>query len=187
MRRSPIALAVATVSLFALAPSPSGAADTPGPNPGPRSPDDVHCLAEIDLTFSPGISMTPSSGTFTTGGETGTNRCDGPINGYMPTGPATRGEDGRYGVEGPSSCTNPSGVGEWTIVFTMPTTGGRQHVEFPVRGPYGPLKGGGVFGGTFTGEGMYGHYAVSVLEGDCVTTPITKVHLDCDEWIIAKR
>jgi hypothetical protein len=185
MRRSLIFAAITAVAILPLGSHPAGA-DMPGADPGPRSPHDVHCLAKLDVTISPGLSMSPTSGTFTSGGETGTNRCDGPINGYMPTGLATRGEDGRYGVEGPSSCMSQSGVSEWTIVFTVPTTGGPQHVEFPVRGTYGPLHGGGVWGGTFTGEGMYGHFTGTVLQGNCVTEPITKVHLDCDEWIIAK-
>lgn len=186
MRRSLVCVAV--ISAFTVLPLGAGpvGADLPGPPPTPRSADDVHCLAKLNVVLSPGIGMTPASGTFSSGGETGTATCDGPVNGYMPTGVGTRGEDGRYGVEGPSSCTDLSGVGEWTIVFTIPTTGGSEHVEFPVRGPYGPLQGGGVMGGTFSGEGMYGHYTATVLEGDCVNSPITKIHLECDEWIIAK-
>jgi len=185
MRRSPFALVIATVSLFALAPTPARAA-VPGTDQGPRSPKDIHCLAKLDVTLSPGISMTPSAGRISSGGETGTNACDGPINGFTPTGVATRGEEGRYGVEGPSSCMNPSGVAAWTIKFTVPTTGGPQHVEFPVRGTYGPLQGGGVYGGTFSGDGMYGHFTIRPVKGDCVTSPITLAHLECDEWIVAR-
>jgi hypothetical protein len=155
-----------------------------GASPARAADRDTHCLARFDVTLAPGLSMTPSSGTLTTGGETGTNSCDGTVRGFTPTGTATRGESGRYGVEGPSSCTDPAGVAEWTITFTVPTTLGPRHFEFPVRGPYGPLKGDGVYGGTFTGKEMHGHYTVTVLQGDCVTSPITKVHLECDEWIV---
>ena len=190
MRRPLTALAVTAAALTAVvvvpfAASPAGA-QLPGSDPGARSPKDTHCLARFDVTLSPGLSMTPSSGTLSTNGETGTNSCNGPINGFNPTGPGSRGEAGRYGVDGPSSCMHPDGGAAWTITFTMPTTGGPQHLEFPVRGTYGALQGGGLYGGTFSGDGMYGKFRVTVLEGDCTTKPITKVHLDCDEWIVAK-
>src|SRR5207245_2369082 len=42
------------------------------------------CRFEVDATLSPGLSRTPNSGTFTSGGETGTISCDGAVNGEQP-------------------------------------------------------------------------------------------------------
>jgi hypothetical protein len=158
----------------------AGSPDSPDPN-------DTHCLAEFDLTFSPGLSMSPSSGTFTSHGETGTNVCDGTINGHQVTGVGTRGEDGHYGVDGPNTCADPNGEGDFTFSFTQPTTGGPQHVSGTVKLKYGVLQGDGPLGGTFVGERMYGKFQVTVLEGDCVTAPITRVHLRCDEWVVEPK
>ena len=51
---------------------------------------------------------------------------------------------------------------------------------------YGPLQGGYPYGGTFTGQRMYGKFEVTPIEGDCVTTPVTRVHLRCDEWVVTE-
>lgn len=161
--------------------APAGAAERTADNP---DPNDTHCLAEFDLTASPGVSHTPSTGTLTTHGETGTNTCDGPINGKQVTGTGTRGEDGRYGINGPISCTKLDGQSFLDFSFTMPTREGPQHVTGTFIATFGPLQGGGVFGGTFTGDRMYGKFTVTPVEGDCVTAPITKMRLHCDEWVI---
>jgi hypothetical protein len=171
---------IATVFVLALLGAlPLGAAPA-----GASDATDTHCLAEFDVILDPGISMSPASGTFTTNGEVGWIRCDGPVDGYQPTGIGTRGEAGRYGVTGPNSCSNLNGESEWTISFTMPTTAGKLHLDHLVRGPYGPLQGDGLIGGTFTGDGMYGKYHVTPVEGDCATSPWTKLHLVCDEWLV---
>ena len=188
MRRSPIALAVAIVSFLALAPSPAGAiADPPGMGPPARSAKDTHCIAEFDITFVPGFSQTPTSGTFTTGGDTGTMVCDGQVNGYKVTGTGTRGEWGRYGVDGPNSCRHMQGKGDETWSLTMPTTGGPQHLTDFATVEYGPLQGGGLLGGTLESKRMYGTFQVTPLDGDCVTRPVTRAHVRCDEWIVEGR
>ncbi|MGH9009849.1 MAG: hypothetical protein ACRDYF_08400, partial [Acidimicrobiia bacterium] len=167
--------------LMPLGTSSAGAVQGTPENP---NPNDTHCLAEFDLTLSPGISMTPASGTATSHGETGTNTCDGPINGKQVTGVGSRGEDGRYGIDGPNNCTDLDGVSEWVFSFTMPTTDGPQKVMGTFVATYGPLQSGGLYGGTFTGDRMYGKFTATPIEGDCVTTPITKVRLHCDEWVV---
>jgi hypothetical protein len=166
-------------SLTPLAADPSGAAQGTPDHP---NPNDTHCLAEFDLTFSPGVSMSPSSGTATSHGETGTNRCDGPINGKQVTGVGTRGEDLRYGVRDSGTCSG--GETDVTFSFTMPTADGPERVVSTFVAKYGPLKGGSAFGGTFTGPRMYGKFTVTLIEGDCITKPVTKIRLHCDEWVI---
>src|SRR5947199_8774902 len=71
------------------------------------------CRFEVDASLSPGLSRTPSSGTFTSGGETGTVTCDGAVNGEQPTGAGTMGTDGRYGLAGGGdSCRSAPGAGD---------------------------------------------------------------------------
>jgi hypothetical protein len=144
----------------------------------------THCLAEFDLTLSPGFSMTPSTGTFTSNGETGTITCDGPVNGKPVTGTGTRGEVGRYGLDGPNSCSKPDGTGDETFSLTVPTASGPQHVSDFATLTYGAFQGGGVLGGTLKSNRMYGTFNVTPMVGDCVTAPITKMHVRCDEWIV---
>jgi hypothetical protein len=176
------AVALALVGPVPLHPTSAGAA---GGTPEQPNTKDTHCLAVFDLTFSPGISMSPSSGTATSHGETGTNRCDGPINGKQVTGPGTRGEDLRYGVRDSGTCSG--GKSDVTFSFTMPTADGVERVVSTFVAEYGPLQGGGAYGGTFTGERMYGKFTVTAIEGDCVTKPITKVRLHCDEWVVNEK
>src|SRR5258706_9801284 len=55
------------------------------------------CAFEADVSLSPGLSRSPSSGTFTTKGESGTLDCQGDVGGGQPaTGRGTFGADGRY-------------------------------------------------------------------------------------------
>lgn len=158
----------------------AGAAERSAENP---NPNDTHCLAEFDVVLSPGLSGIPSSGTLTTNGETGTITCDGPINGYQAVGLGRRGEVGHYGTEGPDTCAS-GGEAEVSFSFTIPTTGGDQQVVGTFTVDYGPLKGGIPYGGTLTGPKMYGKFEAIPLEGNCLTTPLTRVHLRCDEWVI---
>jgi len=70
-----VSSAMAFLLASALPVTPVGAADgTP-------------CTMELDLTTSPGLSASPSSGTFTSNGETGTISCNGPVNGRQPDRP----------------------------------------------------------------------------------------------------
>ena len=181
MARRTVVVVVLLLStgLLPLAAAPAGAGQGTPDRPNSK---DTHCLAEFDLTFSPGLSMSPNSGTGTSHGETGTNRCDGPINGKQVTGAGTRGEDVRYGVRDSGTCSG--GEADVTFSFTMPTAGGVEHVASTFVATYGPFEGGGVYGGTFTGERMYGKFTVTPTEGDCVTKPLTKVRLHCDEWVM---
>lgn len=182
-RRTVIALVVLVVLAFPgvvpLGAAPAGAAERSAENP---NPNDTHCLAEFDVVLSPGLSGVPSSGTLTTNGETGTITCDGPINGYQAAGLGRRGEVGRYGTEGPDTCAG--GEAEVSFSFTIPTTGEDQQVVGTLTVDYGPLKGGIPYGGTFTGPQIYGKFTATPLEGNCLTAPVTRVHVRCDEWII---
>jgi hypothetical protein len=132
----------------------------------------TNCEARTVFEFSPGFWREGNTGTFTTGGETGTVTCDGPVNGKMPTGPGTYGGSGRYGTENPDDCANAEG--DYQNSITIPTADGPQHLSNRGLWKAGAFQGGGVFGGTFTGETADGTFEVTPKEGDCVTKPLTK-------------
>ena len=121
------------------------------------------CTGEHDFTLSPGVSNEPSSGTFTTDGETGTIDCQGEK--------GTWGFAGKYGTKDPDTCTSG---GEGTVTHSVTLAGGEQITE-DGEFTYGALQ-GGVFGGSFKTPRMSGDFEVTPTEGDCVTAPITKAH-----------
>lgn len=120
------------------------------------------CTAEADFSITPGVSTSPTSGTFTTGGDTGTLDCKG-------GGKGTIGFAGRYGTKDPDSC---SSGGEGTATDTFRFSDGstvRDDVEFI----YGAFQ-GGIVGGSFKGARASGTFEITPIEGDCVSKPITK-------------
>lgn len=142
------------------------------------------CVGEWEITLSPGLGLDPSSGIYTSGGQTGHLVCDGTIDGVPITGPGTYGEAGRYGVADSDDCLGADGDTVGRADLTLPTTRGPLHLhERPARGTFGPLQGGGLVGGTFAGPRFHGTYTALPLVGDCVTAPITRVRISVRGWI----
>lgn len=132
------------------------------------------CEAKFDrMDVAPGFWRDGNSGTFTTNGETGTVTCNGPVNGKAPTGAGTWGAAGRYGVKDPDTCSNAEGTYENSM--TIPTADGPQKVANKGNWVAGAFKGGGAFGGEFTGETGDGTFEVVPKSGDCVTSPMTQI------------
>lgn len=167
--RRVIALTVAVLAALPIVPS------APTPATAAAAGSTTTCGWSDEGLVEPGFSTEPSSGTYSTGGETGTITCDGPIQGQMPSGPGTIGFETTYGVDEGASCQS-GGKGSYAGFFTLPTAdGGRIHgVDFGTF-EFGPLPaGGGVYGGTFQGEMFSGTFESEPVEGDCVTG-VTKV------------
>lgn len=156
-------LLVATLALTLLAPVGRVEAD-----------QKTNCEARADFEFRPGFWREGNAGTFTTGGETGTVTCDGPVNGKMPTGPGTYGAYGDYGTEDPDNCSNAEGTYHNSI--TVPTADGPQKVANQGNWIVGVFRGGGAFGGEFSGETADGTFEATAKEGDCVTKPMTRLN-----------
>jgi hypothetical protein len=133
----------------------------------------TNCEAKADFDFKPGFWRDGNSGTWTTNGETGTVTCDGPVNGKKPTGPGTYGAYGNYGTKDPDNCSNAEGVFHNSI--TVPTADGPQTVTNQGDWVVGAFRGNGAFGGAFTGETADGTFDGTPKQGDCVTTPMTKM------------
>jgi hypothetical protein len=167
-RKSLIALTVLALSAFLpLQPAAAG--------------DGGRCVAFGELSFSPGLSTTPSSGSGTTEGYTGSTNCDGMINGFRPTGAGVRAEDVLYGLDGPDTCGSGTD-GTYVVSFRVPTDGGMQQVT-----DRGVFRAGGLENGLITvkfqGERMHGTVQLVPIEGDCVTAPITRVRFRCEEYV----
>lgn len=130
------------------------------------------CTFTVDLSMSPGLSRQASSGTFDSGGQTGTVSCDGPVDGRQPTGAGTFGVAGHYAGQGPDGCAS-GGQGDGVQDFTLPTDGGSTSVRNTMTFTYG-ARGGGV-GGEIKGDRYSGTFEVHPKKGDCFSSPVTEV------------
>lgn len=80
------------------------------------------CAHQFTTTISPGFTLTPSSGTQTTNGETGSISCVGTLAGHRITGAGSIGYDMAHTG---ASCASENGSG--TVRATIPTTAGPKH------------------------------------------------------------
>ncbi len=119
------------------------------------------CTGTFDVSLSPGIGSEPSSGSFNSGGETGTISCDG-------GGKGTAGVDGRYGTKDGDTCSD-GGEGWGVQSFTM----GKDNLKNSITFEFGGLS-GGLVNGTFDGDHFSGTFTFTPTKGDCVTTPATE-------------
>ncbi len=131
--------------------------------------------------MTPGLSLTSTSGAFTSGGETGAIVCSGSVEGRAVTGPGTFGAEGRYGTADGDSCVS-GGEGSAVQSFTLATRDGALPVRSVITFAYQPVPGPGgslaLASGRFEGERFSGTFDVTLIEGDCVTRPVTRVRLD---------
>jgi len=151
----------AAVALGLIVPPPAmGAAKT-------------QCNFTSTITLQPGFSVVPSTGTFSSGGQTGTVTCDGPVRGIIPTGPGTLGVEGRYGTKDPDTCFAGEGDGRFSFTFPTATGTGRRSNVFTFTFSLIGLPGSG---NGFSGDGFGGGFdEVRPEEGDCLVHPVTKI------------
>lgn len=134
----------------------------------------THCTFSFEVTLSPGLSSSGTSGTHSSSGEVGVLDCHGPVNGYEPTGTGTLGDEGRYGTADPDTCAS-GGEGDGVDTITVPTADGPQRILSDFTFTYGDLSTkGGVVHGEFTGTRFSGSFEFTPTQGDCVTSPVTK-------------
>jgi hypothetical protein len=162
VRRALLLIAVVAAGLVA----PPVGADEPG----------TPCAFEGDVSLSPGLSRSPSSGSFTTRGESGTFDCQGDVGGQPASGRGTFGADGRYGTTGKGdSCDSRQGQGDGTAHYTIPVDGGSRHVDDPFTLTY-RVDGRSVVG-EITGQRFSGTFDVTRANGDCFWHAITQIHI----------
>ncbi|MGQ0845125.1 MAG: hypothetical protein ACT4QF_13435 [Sporichthyaceae bacterium] len=145
---------------------------------------DTPCTAEISIDLDPGVGLQPSSGSFTSGGESGGLSCTGKIGGREVTAGGKGGAIGKYGVDGPNSCAKLDGKTAFRITATLPGTGGDIKFSDDVLGQYGPLQGNFFFGGSFQGKKSYGTFKFTPVDSDCVVRPVKKLFAQVTAWAV---
>ena len=134
------------------------------------------CSFDVDVSLSPGLSRSPSSGTFDSRGESGTLDCQGDVGGRPATGRGTFGAEGRYGTAGNGdSCHSKEGRGDGTAHLTVPVEGGTRHVDDPFTLTY-RVDGRSVVG-EITGQRFSATFDVTKANGDCLRNPVTRIHI----------
>ena len=162
MRRFLLVIVLVAVGLRV---APAGADDSSTP-----------CAFQVDVALSPGLSASPSSGTFRSEGESGTLDCRGNVDGQPATGAGTFGAEGRYGTRGDGdSCRSESGGGDGTAHLTVPVEGGSRHVDDPFTLTYRIDEQSVV--GEISGRRFTGTFDVTQAEGDCLRHPITRIRV----------
>ncbi len=157
------------MALLALVPAPAVTAPAAGGG-------GIPCRFEAWFRLTPGLSMIPGRGQFTSDGETGTITCRGALSAGAVTGPGTFGAEGRYGTGTLGDTCPTGGEGDGVQRFTIPTAGGPVAVTNPFTFRYGPAT-GHVLGGTFQGPAFAGTFEIASFEGDCAARPMNVVLL----------
>lgn len=153
--RKAVLLAIMVATIGSLAGAPTVRAQTTSAS--------TDCVIQVSVTLSPGISATPSTGTITSDGETGTLKCG------KTTG--TYGVRARYGTDHPVSCSTFGG-GEGTQTYTIDTKTSSEAMTFKVT-----KFEDGAASGTVKGDKVSGPFEATPTEGNCVSAPVTKAHV----------
>lgn len=137
------------------------------------------CVGRSDLyRLSPGLSMTPGSGTGATE-VAGQVQCTGPLDGYQPVGPITTRHVFTYGQRGPNPCADLDTKG-W-VDYSVPTANGLVVLRNNFTGRIklsDPADAMVIHGDHLTGRAF-----VQSVEGNCVTSPMTKMEVGwVGEW-----
>jgi hypothetical protein len=130
-------------------------------------------LISVPVHFSPGVTISPVSGTETTGGETGSIACTGTFDGHRVTGTGTFGYEGVFtGI----TCLFDTAPLSGSYSFTVPTDAGSLHFA-------GHISDTRIFlldrfelsqaGATFTGTA-----AIVPTTGTCLVSPATDIVID---------
>jgi hypothetical protein len=122
-------------------------------------------VTDVRISLSPGITVTPGKGTFTTHGPTGKLECRGFIQGREITGPGTFAEEGVW--EGDCS----GGTAASTISVALQTSDGPLTVSFPVKIMFRPGW-GWKWSDTLVGPLVFQYYPT---RGDCLNAPVTEI------------
>ncbi len=135
----------------------------------------AQCFFSADVTLTPGLSMTPSAGKFTTNGETGRSACYGVARGQQIEGLGPIGFEGDYGVAGGDTCAG--GVATGVGVLTVPTRGGPVRITAPFAVNYVSTGLGYFTAVAEDGTNFSGTIEFAPLAGDCLTAPLTAFRL----------
>jgi hypothetical protein len=128
------------------------------------------CLITVSVHLSPAVSLSPTSGTETTGGETGSIACSGAFDGHRVTGNGTFGYEGIFtGITCLSDTTPLSG----TYSLTVPTDAGPLHFSGHITDAR--IAAVDRFDLSQTGAHFTGTAAVVPIVGTCFVIPTTDI------------
>jgi hypothetical protein len=144
----------------------------------------TRCTGNFEVTLTPGLGLSGSSGTHSSGGAAPTLDCQGPVNGKLPTGLGALGDEGLYGTVDPDDCL-AGGEGTGIDSITVPTADGLQKITSHFTFTYGEpsTKGNGIVAGRFEGSRFTGTFEFMPLEGDCVSRPLTKARVTYEGFL----
>ena len=138
----------------------------------------ARCSGTLVILLNPGFSVQPSTGTHRSEAPA-VLECHGAVDGRPITGTGTLTDEGPYGTDDPDSCmTGTEGTGLDRLV--VPTADGPQTIDSHYTYTAAKAENGGPFNGRFEGSRYSGTFEFRILEGDCVSAPITKVELRID-------
>ncbi len=164
-----VPLALALVTLTA---SPALGSHESSP---PPSPESMNCTAVLDLAFEPGLSITPSKGTFRTVGP-GAVECVGMLQGQELSGPGSLSLAGNYGQSSDAGDTCSLVLGTGTYALRLPTRGGAVSEKGKFAEVLGPTREGS-FSAVSEDRKWGGSFDFSPTQGDCLLAPITAAQM----------
>jgi hypothetical protein len=137
---------------------------TPASSAQKKGPE---CTGRAVMTFTPGLSEEPTSGTHS--GRDGEADCQGQVD--RPLGPMATAWEGRFGTQDPDTCAK-GGEGWGMATQTLGSADDEAVFTFQY---FAMAK--GVISGVFQGDYFSGTFQLKPLEGDCVSSPVTKAEL----------
>lgn len=130
------------------------------------------CIGRADIIqVAPGWSLEPTTGTATTVID-GKEECNGPVEGYHPTGPIGTHHEMTYGYLQPNTCSDLEVKG-W-LDYSIPTADGVVVIRNHFTGTFHPSSDPPGKAGTFDGDHSSGRFWLTPIEGDCVHSPLTR-------------
>ena len=146
-----------------------------GAVPEAEAAEGATCEVTFVILLDPGFTMQGSTGRHHSEAP-GVLECEGVVNGSPITGAGTLTDDGPYGTEDPDSCMSGS-EGSGLDHITLPTKDGPQVVDSQYTYTAAKPSNGSPFKGQFTGSRFTGTFEFRPLQGDCVSSPITKIEV----------
>jgi hypothetical protein len=141
--------------------------------PASQAESSTVCVGRGDaFELRPGLSMAAGSGTGVTV-VAGQVQCTGPLDGYQPTGPITSRHFFTYGDHRANTCTHFEARG-W-VDYYVPTSNGIVVLRNNFTG--GIKLSDPADAMVIHGDHLTGRAFVQSVEGDCVTTPLTKMEV----------
>lgn len=147
-------LAAGTLAILAaLTPPPASAA--------------AFCSVDQVIAISPGLSLTPTAATYTTGEKPGKASCTGDVSGKAITGPGTLTNNGQFDA----GATCATGRGSAIATFTLPTADGPVVLRNPFTFSYVGIL------APFSGPVASGAATFLPIKGNCITAPVTQARV----------